>query len=253
MSGTSKIKCSQKCLFSRTCPGIGYRWSLLLTSLENLTCINYIYMYTHNIYGAELSSHFFFAFFLGGFGVGFLALSLFFQQFSSSFQLFSLVFQRFSSIFHSSLWFSSALHQFSIVFKKNLAFPSVFRWFFLFFFAFALFFLCFSIFVVAFLALFIHGRRALFNNCWVYGSCYFVLVVLFLLLLHVVVVVVIAVVVLFLSHLFLCLPTYLSFNNCCGCGGCGAGSGCGCSCDGGCGCCGCGGHRCRRWLGEGRI
>ena len=75
--------------------------------------------------GAELSWHFFFAFFL--FGVGFLVFSLFFQQFSSSFQLFSLVFQRFSSIFHSSLWFSSAFHQFSIVFKNCLAFPSVFR------------------------------------------------------------------------------------------------------------------------------
>ena len=88
--------------------------------------------------GAELSLHFFFAFFL--FGVGFLVFSLFFQQFSSMFQLFSLVFQRFSFILHSSLWFSSAFHQFSIVFKNFLAFPSVFRWFFLFFLRFCIVF-----------------------------------------------------------------------------------------------------------------
>ena len=201
---------------------------------SNLHKYTYIYnMYTHNIYiGRGIKLAFFFCIFFGGIRGWVPSFSLFFQQFSSIFQLFSLVFQRVSSIFHSSLWFSSAFHQFSIVFKKNLAFPSVFRWF---FFAFVSFFLCFSIFVVAFLALFIRGRRALFNNCWVYGSCYFVLVVLLLLL-----VVVVSVVVLFLSQLFLCLSIYLSFNNCCGCGG------CGCVC----GCCGC---RRRRLPSKGRV
>ena len=109
------------------------------------------------------------------------------------------------------------------------------------------------------------GRRARFNNCWVYGFCHFafvvllvvlvvlvvvvvvlvivvvvvvvVLVVVLVLVLVLVVVAVVAVVVLYLSQLFLCLSIYLSFNNCCGCGGCGAGCGCGCGC---CGCLGCG-------------
>jgi hypothetical protein len=53
-----------------------------------------------NHLGAELSWHLFFGvhFFVCS---GFLAFSLFFQQFSSIFQLFSLVFQRCSSIFQT--------------------------------------------------------------------------------------------------------------------------------------------------------